>query len=96
LNAAKQRLTDEIETMIAATNGRKARPSEETRYEELRTEWKRVSEQITDKMEVFSSRSDRDRRARLSLGLEHASDAPSPDIDDRRDTDRRDPFPNRL
>ena len=98
LNSKKQRLTDELESMITSTNEGKTRDSEQHRYQELRTEWGRVRQQITDKMEVFSPRSDEDRRERMSKRMEQAIDAPARDTDERRGRggDRRDPFPENL
>ena len=92
LNGDRQRLTDALNDMLASTNGRPARDSEQHRYHDLRNEWIQVSRSITTKMEVFSARTDSDRRERLSQGA-----GPTPEPSERRGrTDRRNPFPERL
>jgi hypothetical protein len=92
LNGDKQRLTDALNEMLTSTNGRAARDSEQHRYEDLRNEWIQVSQSITAKLEVFSARTDSDRRERLSRG---AGSVPEPP-ERRARADRRNPFPETL
>lgn len=96
LNDDKRRLTDDIQEMLASTKGRTPSDSEQHRYQDLRNEWTQVSQSITDKMEVFSPRTDSDRRARLSRGAGSTPEPSEPPSERRVRIDRRNPFPETL
>ena len=109
LNEEKKRLTQQLEALLEDTAERGPSSEEQRRYTELRAEWLRVSDTITDKMSGHSTRQSENRRRESDSRLtkrRQVSDAFQ--VDDRRSgrvrragdrrggLDRRNPFPNEM
>ena len=106
LNMKKKRLTTQLEVLLEDTGERGASEEEQQQYRELRQEWQRLSDSMTDKMNALSTRTQADRRTSESRLTQRRLMDASVERDDRRTgserrdderrtySDRRTPFPD--